>query len=63
MAKYKFSKPKEVTLTSVCRHIASHLNYIRQAKSIYDYVRLRKCSDQMNPIKVIAQFSIYVYFE
>lgn len=53
MTSYKFSKPKEVTLTSVCQHISTHLNYLRHWKSIYDYVRLRRDNELVNPIKVI----------
>lgn len=52
MIKYKFAKPKVVNLTDVCKHISAHLNYVRQPKSIYDYVRLRRKQDIMNPIKV-----------
>lgn len=49
---YKFAKPKEVSLTTVCKHISAHLGYIRQPKSIYDYVRLRRDQQFTNPIKV-----------
>lgn len=52
MVKYKFAKPKKVTLLDVCRCISAHINYMRKPKSIYDYVRLRRKQSMMNPIKV-----------
>lgn len=58
MKKYKFAKPKVVNLTDVCKHISAHLNYFRQAKSIYDYVRLRRKQDIMNPIKVCINYKL-----
>lgn len=58
MIKYKFAKQKVVNLTDVCKHISAHLNYFRQPKSIYDYVRLRRKQDIMNPIKVCINQSL-----
>lgn len=52
MKSYKFAKPREVTLTSVCHHISAHLGYMRHWKSIYDYVRLRRNHEFINPIRV-----------
>ncbi|XP_031624264.1 uncharacterized protein LOC116341381 isoform X2 [Contarinia nasturtii] len=48
---YKFSKPKEVKLNNVCKHISAHLNYLRHWKSIYDYIRFRRKNEIINPIK------------
>ncbi|XP_055309941.1 uncharacterized protein LOC129573467 [Sitodiplosis mosellana] len=48
---YRFAKPKEVTLSSVCHNISAHLSYLRHYKSIYDYIRLRRDCEFMNPIK------------
>lgn len=53
MQRYKLLKPKEVSLVTVCKYIAANLCYMRSAKSIYDYVRLRRSESQViNPIKV-----------
>lgn len=57
---YKLAKPKEVNLTQVCRHIAAHYNYLRQSKSIYDYVRLRKGHSYQNPIKVCRNIKLLI---
>lgn len=53
MQRYKLLKPKEVSLATVCKYISAHFCYLRSAKSIYDYVRLRRSDSQIiNPIKV-----------
>lgn len=59
MMSYKLAKPKEVTLTSVCQHISAHLGYVRPSKSIYDYVRLRRDCQFINPIKVGLAFELF----
>lgn len=48
----KFSKPKKLSQHSIYNRISSNFLYLRNAKSISDYVRVRKKSDKMNPIKV-----------
>lgn len=51
--RYKLLKPKQVSLATVCKYISANLCYLRSAKSIYDYVRLRRSESQIiNPIKV-----------
>lgn len=53
MQRYKLLKPKPVSLATVCRYISANFCYLRSAKSLYDYVRLRRAeSEIINPIKV-----------